>query len=474
MLTRIEIDGFKTFDNFVLDLQPFTVILGPNAAGKSNLFDAIRLLSRLGTVNDVREATRHLRGDTRELFRLGPEGEPVHLLRLAAEVLLEPVVRDPWGRARDLQHTRLRYEITLERRSDPRGLGRLVVREEKVLPILAKTDPWRRAKTSPVPSSTAFRRQFLKYKRQQPWLSTQDDGEQPMFLLHQDGNAGRRREVPPGAASLLSSITAPDFLHLFALREELRSWRFLQLNPTAMRSPSRPPFEDEILAPDGSNLAAVLARIKAETVSDTRPRGYLPDIVLDLARVIPGIREVDVRGDRKAGLDPENREYRVDVAMRDGLLLPSSVISDGTLRVLALFTLLHDPKHRSLVCFEEPENGIHPARLRALIEGLQDLVTDPSETEAPELPFSQLLINSHSPVVLAALMDQRHARDGALPVVFCDLATVVDPQSGSALPRTRMRPVLPKNQGDLLTRSDRCWVTRFEVDQYLATVNHGS
>ena len=42
MLTRIEIDGFKTFEDFAVDLAPFVAILGTNAAGKSNLFDAIQ------------------------------------------------------------------------------------------------------------------------------------------------------------------------------------------------------------------------------------------------------------------------------------------------------------------------------------------------------------------------------------------------------------------------------------------------
>ena len=49
MLTRIEIDGFKTFENQAIDLTPFTAIIGNNAAGKSNLFDAIQLLSHLAT-----------------------------------------------------------------------------------------------------------------------------------------------------------------------------------------------------------------------------------------------------------------------------------------------------------------------------------------------------------------------------------------------------------------------------------------
>jgi AAA15 family ATPase/GTPase len=47
MLTQIEIDGFKTFKDFKVELAPFQVIVGPNGSGKSNLFDALQLLSRL-------------------------------------------------------------------------------------------------------------------------------------------------------------------------------------------------------------------------------------------------------------------------------------------------------------------------------------------------------------------------------------------------------------------------------------------
>ena len=68
MITRIEIDGFKTFDRFVLDLRPFTAVVGPNASGKSNLFDAIKFVSRLAQT-DIREAMLELRGRPEELFR---------------------------------------------------------------------------------------------------------------------------------------------------------------------------------------------------------------------------------------------------------------------------------------------------------------------------------------------------------------------------------------------------------------------
>ena len=68
MITRIEIDGFKTFENFGLDLHPFTAIVGPNASGKSNLFDAINFVSRLAQT-DIRDAMRDVRGRPVELSR---------------------------------------------------------------------------------------------------------------------------------------------------------------------------------------------------------------------------------------------------------------------------------------------------------------------------------------------------------------------------------------------------------------------
>jgi AAA15 family ATPase/GTPase len=67
MLTRIEVSGFKSFESFGLDLRPLTAIVGPNASGKSNLFDALRFLSFLAQF-DIRTAMQDLRGKPEELF----------------------------------------------------------------------------------------------------------------------------------------------------------------------------------------------------------------------------------------------------------------------------------------------------------------------------------------------------------------------------------------------------------------------
>lgn len=104
MITRLELDGFKTFQDFKLELAPFQVIVGSNGAGKSNLVDALRLLSRLADA-DLRSAFQGLRGEAGELFTILPEGQPADRMRLAVEMLVERQVQDSWGAQADLKYT---------------------------------------------------------------------------------------------------------------------------------------------------------------------------------------------------------------------------------------------------------------------------------------------------------------------------------------------------------------------------------
>lgn len=462
MLTRLEIDGFKTFENLAVDLLPFTVVLGSNAAGKSNLFDAIRLLSLLAT-RDVAEAVKDMRGEPLELFRLTPSGRASQI-HLAAEVLVDPLVRDPWGSEVKITHTRLRYEVTLERREMRPGIERILVARESVTPIMRKDDRWAKAMNP----SKDFRAAYLKYARQKPWLTTEEMSEGLAFNIHQDGKQGRNRPASAAEATVLYSITNAEFPHLFALREDMRHWRLLQLDPALLRRPA-PVTASDVLDADGANLAAVLAQLKAETVTDERPNGVLADIAIELNQLIPGVSWLD------AALHEASREYRIELTMRDGLPFTSRVISDGTLRILALLTLLHDPRHRGLICFEEPENGVHPGRIKQLIQRLRDMVADPANDSIEKgnpPPLSQLLLNSHSPVVLSALVDAScQSVKGA--VLFADTSVISDPERQERRRKTRLRPVQSTPQGSLFEESEnpQGLVSQFEVNRVLDTVN---
>jgi predicted ATPase len=97
----------------------------------------------------------------------------------------------------------------------------------------------------------------------------------------------------------------------------------------------------------------------------------------------------------------ERRELlTVQVETRDGTTFPSPSLSDGSLRFLALAVLEADPEARWVVCLEEPENGVHPERLPAMLRLLQDIATDPSLPVAEDNPLRQVLVNTHSPTVV--------------------------------------------------------------------------
>jgi predicted ATPase len=448
MLTRIEIDGFKTFRDFSVELLPFQVILGPNAVGKSNLFDALQLLSRLAEV-DLYQAFQHLRGEPLDMFAKVSPTDSVRKMSFGVEVLIDPCVRDPWGVEVRAKNTRIRYEVTLTRGTDAKGVDRMFVTRESARPIPRSEDTWVARCTS-----TSFRAAYVKRGRRTPWLETEEQQAPPTFKISQDGRAGRTRPADAAESTNLSGATSAEFPHLFALRQELRSWRFLQLNPEGLRRPS-PKLSTNRLTHDGSNLAAVLARIRNDTGSQGRSLGRLADISTTLSSLVPGVHSLSVVEDEK------KNEYRVDITMQGGNTFPSRVLSDGTLRILALVALMHDPEERGLICFEEPENGVHPFRLGQMIDTLRSLATDAKSDNVDESePLKQVLMNSHSPVVLKNLDDPQ--------VLFADVVTRVSPEHIHAPLRcTRLRRV--QQQGELFDASTAELVTSEYVSRLLDT-----
>ena len=102
----------------------------------------------------------------------------------------------------------------------------------------------------------------------------------------------------------------------------------------------------------------------------------------------------------------ERRELlTLQVKGRDGTSHPARALSDGTLRFLALVVLGLDPGAQGLICLEEPENGIHPERIAAMLRLLQDIATDTSRPVGPDNPLRQVIINTHSPSVVARVLD---------------------------------------------------------------------
>ena len=450
MITRIEIDGFKTFQDFSLDLAPLQVIVGANGAGKSNLFDALMLLSRLAD-SDLHSAFQGMRGEVGELFTIRPDGVRCGRIRLAVEMLVDRQVQDDWGVRQELRFPRLRYQLAVARRTDARGMERLCVEHEELTPLPRHEDRWTKSyglKTGGdwIPAMTGG--------RSSPFISTQEENGKPTLSLHQDGERGRRTAVAEQVErSVLSGIQTTESPHAFSVAEEMRGWRFLQLNPEVLRQPS-PLTAPTTLAADGRCLPNALARIKA-----AEPL-LLADISRDLANRIPGIVQVEVEEDRK--LD----RYVIWAKTADGRRFSSRVLSDGTLRILALATLTNDPEHGGLLCIEEPENSIHPSRLKGMAHLLLDLATDFTDPEQADLPLRQVLCNTHSPVFISHPDILSH-------VLFAHIVTRVDLGNNRQPQRvTRLVQVIPDPvQPPLPIPAEERSYTLSEVRDYLESAD---
>ena len=423
MLTKIEIDGFKTFENFELELRPFSAIVGPNASGKSNLFDALRFLSLLAK-HDIRTAIQDLRGEPEELFRL-TNTRQYDKMRFAIEVVLDQHGSDSFGKQYVIKAQRIRYELELVIKTDAKNQPKgIFVTREECKAISKKQD-----------GAVFLRGSNISYSsRANPFIETKEsgDGEATAFQIRQDGpigesgatKRGRPVTLPAIEASrtALSTITTAEFPHLYALRNLLMSTRFLEINPQAARKPSDR-FESKELRPDASNLAAVLAYLKEATGTEHRPEGVISDISMDLASLIPSVRSVNVFNDSNA------KEYSFGVAASEKLQFSSRVISDGTLRLLALLAILDDPNRKGILCFEEPENGVHEGRIPALVQLLRDSVSNPDLIGKE--PLFQVLINTHSPAVMESLDDHE--------IIAADSVTVIDQTHRAKSTKTRMR-----------------------------------
>lgn len=440
MLTRIEINGFKTFEKFGLDLRPLTAIVGPNASGKSNLFDAIRFLGLLAR-NDIFTAMQSLRGLPEELFRRTPSGS-VKRMAFAVEMLLGKHGEDTFGTEYHLRTQRVRYELTLDLATDRTGLPRAVIVSSEHCEAIPKKDD----------RATWLHELPLSYSGQlSPFI--RKNTSRGALEIRQDGPNKRGSPVTiplkgtPRTA--LSTISTAEFPHLYAVKEYLSSITFLELNPSAARNPNDR-FEERELRSDASNLSSVLARLKEETSTEKKPLGVLADISADLSSLIPSVKTITSRDDIL------QRQFSFGLELHDGNRYSSRVISDGTLRLLALLTVLNDPKRQGTLCFEEPENGVHEGRMALLVEILRHATS--LEANNP-LGLFQILVNTHSPAVMSNLNDEE--------IVAADLVTFISLPNKTKSKRTRMRSgVAPSS--DLYNPEN--YLTRAEISKLLQRV----
>ncbi len=388
MLTRLRVQGFKNLLDVDVRFGPFTCIAGLNAAGKSNLFDVIRFLHLL-TQHPIMEAAKGLREtrgrtDARSLFTSFGDYEAPEI-RIVADLLIRREVEDDFGTSATAATTSVRYEVAF-RRTRGETPERLTLVEESLVPTTQRET----RREIGFKSSKVFLDSVVQGRRTAPFISTHLEDGSPQIQVHQEGHGGRRVAAPKSSRTVLGALALSDYPTLLAVHREMESWQTLLLEPSAMRSPSYYSDPQE-LDERGAHLPSTLERLRK---TESQPGRTFARLANRLAELIDEVRELRV-------MDDERTETLIlEVLGDDGIFRPARDLSDGTLRFIALATLLEDPEAQGLICLEEPENGIHPSRIPAMIDLLQEIACDPEFPIGDDNPLRQVMVNTHSPKVV--------------------------------------------------------------------------
>jgi predicted ATPase len=401
MLTRLRVEGFKNLINVDISFGPFTCVAGANGVGKSNLLDAISFLSALAdqTLVDAALAVRDIgsrTGDIRGLFshigdHYGSE------MSFRTEMVIPKHGEDDLGREVAASSTFVEYLLKLRYKEDEtaRALGSIEIVKEELRHITLRES----SKHLLFETSKEWRKSAIENTRKaDSYISTEGEGASRIIKLHQDGGGGRPQRFTAAnlPRTVLSASSSAEARTTALVRREMQSWRLLQLEPSSLRQPDSftAPYR---LSSDGKHLPATLYHL-ARSANGSGRNVAETEVANRLGKLIDDVRAVYVDRDELRQL------FTLYVRGSDGTAYPARALSDGTLRFLALSVLSLHPDSLGVICLEEPENGIHPQRIPAMIELLRDLATNVTSTE-PDEALQQVIINTHSPSVVMQVPD---------------------------------------------------------------------
>jgi predicted ATPase len=358
MIVKLNVDGFKSLRQIEgLELPRMAVFFGPNTAGKSNLIDALQVFSRLATSRTLTDALAEpIRGYPAENFSFPEEGLKGLLAQSTADFSLGGT----------LQAERESFEY------------RLGIRIQPATGVLSVTDEYLAA--------LGARGQI----KGNPLLETvEENGRREIRIRRKSKPAHPRTELVGLNHTIISDLRlgGAEYRGIEKCRSEFAGWRAYYLDPrVAMRRPV-PPTEVSDIGSLGEDLAPFLYRLQ-----EVQPKHF--EAVKRLLRtLIPSLENVAIDLDRQRGT--------LNVLVRqNGVEFSSRIISEGTLRMLALCAITLNPWDAPVVAFEEPENGVQPRRLELIAELLCSIALNQER---------QVIITTHSPLFVAAVI--KRARD---------------------------------------------------------------
>ena len=309
MITSLRLKNFKNFADETLKLGPFTVIVGANASGKSNIRDAFRFLHGIGRGYTLAEIMGGKMGAGGYVEWDGIRGAPNEVVRLGQSS--DDGTGEFYAKA-DLEADGERFTYSIGVGINPSAQdGFRLLSEMMYLP-----------------------------------------GKPPFGMLTSEREWHYIREARPELTRPL--IHDPPTENLRSrLCSAIQSIRFLNPSPERMREPSVPGATT--LGDAGQNLPTVLEAVCADA-----------DRKQTLLSWFEELTPMDVAG-FEFPRDPSGRVH-LQILERNRRKVSAYSASDGTLRFLGILAALLNDDAGGTYFFEEIDNGIHPNRLWLLLD----------------------------------------------------------------------------------------------------------
>jgi len=371
MIRLIEALNYRCLRYVRQPLERFHVLVGPNASGKTTFLDVIAFLGRM--VSDGLDAAIGERTTNFTDLLWGREGTG---FELALEADIDEARIAEFNGKFDV----IRYEIAIGIHPETHEVG--ILQERAVLKkrIPLQVEPRFLFPIEPETPDTILTARGRT--GEQFVLSKALQGSDNYYTEVRDESGGKGW-IPSFRLGPKRSTLAnlPEDVSRFPVSTWFKRYltdgvETFVLNSLAIRRAS-PPGQGIRFRPDGSNLPWVVEHLK------NKARGRFDAWVNHLQAALPDV--VDVTTVERA--DDKHRYLKVHY--RNGLEVPSWMVSDGTLRLLALTLPAYIPDFTGVYLVEEPENGIHPQAIEILFQSLSSVYG------------AQMLLATHSPVILS-------------------------------------------------------------------------
>ena len=366
MITSISLVDFKNFEDEKLNVGPLTVVVGANASGKSNIRDAFRFLHGVGRGYMLAEIIGGKYGAGGQTEWEAIRGAPKEISRFQQEYAYYGFLVSV-----RIQSNRGTISYSIGVRSDARDFGGFRLVQESL--------------------RQGYRSIYTSHPGESDPVQAQDDATHLLLRMGKVGDQrkyGNRLAVRPNQPALtqIEEHGRVRRVHKEIVRnviDVLGSMRFLDLVPDRMRQPAFPGHA--VLGDSGENLPTVLRTLCADLKRKDSLMAWTRELTpMDVA-------------DFEFPIDPVTGLVQLAIAESGGSRVSAYSMSDGTLRFLAMLAALLSDNPARLYFFEEIDNGIHPSRLRLLIDLL--------ETQT-ERGGKQVVTTSHSPDLLSIVNDR--------------------------------------------------------------------